>query len=303
MLFGYPKYKKNLLELFNALNGTNYEDENELEINTIEDTIYMGMKNDVSCIIQSNMAMYEQQSTWNPNMPLRGILYSARLFSKYIKANKLNIYSEKLIKIPTPQYYVFYNGKKKIGDKVILKLSDAFSAPQNEGQFEWTATVLNINKGHNEELLSKCQILKEYVILIDRINENQKKYDSVEEAVENAVSYCIKNNILQDFLTEHKAEVIMSLLTEYDEEETMGYVRRDAYRDGEKAGIEQGLKQGEMLMLISMVNKKMQKGKSIEEIAEDLEEDRETIEKIVKIIEENGHDINAEKVYEMIKGK
>ena len=312
MLFGYPKYKKNLLELFNALNGTNYEDENELEINTIEDTIYMGMKNDVSCIIQSNMAMYEQQRTWNPNMPLRGILYSARLFSKYIKANKLNIYSEKLIKIPTPQYYVLYNGKRKIKDKVILRLSDAFSALQNEGQFEWTATVLNINKGHNEELLSKCQILKEYVILIDRINENQKKYDSVEEAVENAVSYCIKNNILQDFLTEHKAEVIMSLLTEYDEElhnETlreegmMGYVRRDAYRDGEKAGIEQGLKQGEMLMLISMVNKKMQKGKSIEEIAEDLEEDRETIEKIVKVIEENGHDINAEKVYEMIKGK
>ena len=91
----------------------------------------------------------------------------------------------------------------------------------------------------------------------------------------------------------------MSLLTEYDEEETMGYVRRDAYRDGEKAGIDQG----EMLMLISMVNKKMQKGKSIEEIAEYLEEDRETIEKIVKVIEENGHDINAEKVYEMIKGK
>ena len=208
MLFGYPKYKKNLLELFNALNGTNYEDENELEINTIEDTIYMGMKNDVSCIIQSNMAMYEQQRTWNPNMPLRGILYSARLFSKYIKANKLNIYSEKLIKIPTPQYYVLYNGKRKIKDKVILRLSDAFSALQNEGQFEWTATVLNINKGHNEELLSKCQILKEYVILIDRINENQKKYDSVEEAVENAVSYCIKNNILQDFLTEHKAEFV-----------------------------------------------------------------------------------------------
>ena len=166
MLFGYPKYKKNLLELFNALNGTNYEDENELEINTIEDTIYMGMKNDVSCIIQSNMAMYEQQSTWNPNMPLRGILYSARLFSKYIKTNELNIYNEKLIKIPTPQYYVFYNGKKKIGDKVILKLSDAFSAPQNEGQFEWTATVLNINEGHNEELLSKCKILREYAIIV-----------------------------------------------------------------------------------------------------------------------------------------
>lgn len=304
MLFGYPKYKKNLLELFNALNGTNYEDENELEINTIEDTIYMGMKNDVSCIIQSNMAMYEQQSTWNPNMPLRGILYSARLFSKYIKANKLNIYSEKLIKIPTPQYYVFYNGKKKIGDKVILKLSDAFSAPQNEGQFEWTATVLNINEDHNEELLSKCKILREYAILVDRIKENKQKYDTVEETVESAVDYCIKNNILREFLREHRSEVIMSLLTEYDEEETMGYVRRDAYRDGEKAGmekgIEQGMQQGEMTKLISMVNKKMQKGKSIEEIVEDLEEDRETIEKIVKVIEENGQDFNVDVVYKTI---
>ena len=304
MLFGYPKYKKNLLELFNALNGTNYEDENELEINTIADPIYMGMKNDVSCIIQSNMAMYEQQSTWNPNMPLRGILYSARLFSKYIKANKLNIYSEKLIKIPTPQYYVFYNGKKKIGDKVILKLSDAFSAPQNEGQFEWTATVLNVNEGHNEELLSKCKILREYAILVDRIKENKQKYDTVEETVESAVDYCIKNNILREFLREHRSEVIMSLLTEYDEEETMGYVRRDAYRDGEKAGmekgIEQGMQQGEMTKLISMVNKKRQKGKSIEEIVEDLEEDRETIEKIVKVIEENGQDFNVDVVYKTI---
>ena len=95
----------------------------------------------------------------------------------------------------------------------------------------------------------------------------------------------------------------MSLLTEYDEEETMGYVRRDAYRDGEKAGIEQGLKQGEMLMLISMVNKKMQKGKSIEEIAEDLEEDKGTIEKIANVIKENGHDINADEVYKMLKKK
>ena len=300
MLFGYPKYKKNLLELFNALNGTNYEDENELEINTIEDTIYMGMKNDVSCIIQSNMAMYEQQSTWNPNMPLRGILYSARLFSKYIKTNELNIYSDKLIKIPTPQYYVFYNGMRKIGDKVILKLSDAFSAPQNEGKFEWTATVLNINEGHNEELLSKCKILREYAILVDKIKENKQKYDAVEEAVESAVDYCIKNNVLREFLREHRSEVIMSLLTEYDEEETMGYVRRDAYRDGEKAGMEKGMQQGEMTKLISMVNKKVQKGKSIEEIAEDLEEENKLIEKIANAIKENEQDFDVDVVYKKL---
>ena len=252
-------------------------------------------------------------------MPLRGILYSARLFSKYIKTNELNIYNEKLIKIPTPQYYVFYNGKKKIGDKVILKLSDAFSAPQNEGQFEWTATVLNINEGHNEELLSKCKILREYAILVGKIKENKQKYDAVEEAMESAVDYCIKNNILRDFLREHRSEVIMSLLTEYDEEETMGYVRRDAYRDGEKAGMEkgmqqgiekgkkqgiqQGLQQGGIAKLISMVNKKIQKGKNIEEIAEDLEEDKETIEKIANVIKENGQNFDVDEVYKMLKKK
>ena len=224
----------------------------------------------------------------NPNMPLRGILYSARLFSKYIKANKLNIYSEKLIKIPTPQYYMLYNGKRKIKDKVILRLSDAFSALQNEGQFEWTATVLNINKGHNEELLSKCQILKEYVILIDRINENQKKYDSVEEAVENAVSYCIKNNILQDFLTEHKAEVIMSLLTEYDEEEAMEYFKQRAYEDG--------IVKGELQLLVSNICKKMIKNKSIEQIADELEEDVSKIRKIYDIAKEFAPDYNVEKI-------
>lgn len=99
----------------------------------------------------------------------------------------------------------------------------------------------------------------------------------------------------------------MSLLTEYDEEETMGYVRRDAYRDGEKAGMEkgmqQGMQQGEMTKLISMVNKKIQKGKSIEEIVEDLEEDKGTIEKIANVIKENGHDINADEVYKMLKKK
>lgn len=92
----------------------------------------------------------------------------------------------------------------------------------------------------------------------------------------------------------------MSLLTEYDEEETMGYVRRDAYRDGEKAGIEQGLKQGEMLMLISMVNKKIQKGKSIEEIVEDLEEDKGTIEKIANVIKENEQDFDVDVVYKKL---
>ena len=187
------------------------------------------------------------------------------------------------------------------------KVQGQFIAPPKDGIFEWTATVLNINPGYNEKLLSACKPLKEYAILIEIIKEYRQKYDDKNVAIEKAIEECINCNVLKDFLLERKAEAMHTLLTEYDEEETMGYVRRDAYRDGEKAGIEQGLKQGlkqgEMLMLISMVNKKMQKGKSIEEIAEDLEEDKGTIEKIANVIKENGHDINADEVYKMLKKK
>ena len=124
MIFGYEKYKKNLLDLFNALNGTNYTREEDLEINTLDNAIYMSMRNDVSCIIDSNMALFEQQSTWNPNMPLRGFLYCGSLYNKYIKQHKLDIYNRKLIKLPTPQYYVLYNGTEKKDEVIELKLSD-----------------------------------------------------------------------------------------------------------------------------------------------------------------------------------
>ena len=163
--------------------------------------------------------------------------------------------------------------------------------------------------GINMHTVNKAYSLlrQEGFVTIDRrrgavISIDVNKRKALEELKQNLM-VALAKGCCKSVTREEVHQLIDEIFDEYDEEETMGYVRRDAYRDGEKAGIEQGLKQGEMLMLISMVNKKMQKGKSIEEIAEDLEEDRETIEKIVKVIEENGHDINAEKVYEMIKGK
>ncbi|WP_455951025.1 hypothetical protein [Eubacterium sp.] len=171
MIFGYEKYKGNLLDLYNALNGTNYTNPDELEINTMENVLYMSMKNDVSCIIANNMALYEHQSTWNPNMPLRGFLYFADLYNKYVSTGSLGIYREKLVKLPTPQYYVFYNGSANMPDRQLLRLSDAFMEPPRQGEFEWTATVLNINYGHNKKLLSNCKTLSEYAILIKTINE------------------------------------------------------------------------------------------------------------------------------------
>ena len=112
LLFGREEYKENVLDLYNALNDSDYKDVSELELFTIEDVIYIKMKNDVAFILDSYLSLWEQQSTDNPNMPVRGLMYFGKLYSKYIKSRKLNIYGTKQIMIPTPRYVVLYNGAK-----------------------------------------------------------------------------------------------------------------------------------------------------------------------------------------------
>lgn len=276
------------MDLYNALNETNYTNLDDLEITTMENAVYMSMKNDVSCIIANNMALFEQQSTWNPNMPLRGFMYFSDLFNKYVSKYHFRLYDDKFIKIPTPQYYVLYNGSRKVPDKQILKLSDAFIAPPKDGIFEWTATVLNINPGYNEKLLSACKPLKEYAILIETIKEYRQKYDDKNVAIEKAIEECINCNVLKDFLLERKAEAMHTLLTEYDEEEAMEYFKQRAYEDG--------IVKGELQLLVSNICKKMIKNKSIEQIADELEEDVSKIRKIYDIAKEFAPDYNVEKI-------
>ena len=304
MIFGYEKYKSNLLDLYNALNDTNYTNLDDLEITTMENALYMSMKNDVSCIIANNMALFEHQSTWNPNMPLRGFMYFSDLFNKYVSRYRLGLYDDKLLKIPTPQYYVLYNGKKKIPDRQILKLSDAFIVPPKEGTFEWTATVLNINYGHNEKLLSACKPLREYAIFISTIKKYRQKFNDKNMAIEKAIDDCINQNILRDFLLERKAEAMHTLLTEYDEEAVMEGFRQRAYEEGEADGLEKGqaigLEKGENQHLISQICKKMSKGKVVEQIANELEEDVSTIRKIYDIAIGLEPDYDIEKIMEKL---
>ena len=187
-ILGDEKNKANLLELYNALNDTEYSNLDDLEITTIDDVIYMGMKNDISFLLDSTMSLYEQHSTFNPNMPLRGVMYFSKLYNKYITVNNFNIFNSKLIKIPMPQYYVFYNGKQEYPDQMKLKLSDAFQIKKDEG-FEWTAVMLNINYGKNKKLMDKCKILRDYAILVEKIRKYQKEYANMENGVARAGDY------------------------------------------------------------------------------------------------------------------
>ncbi len=253
LLFGTEEMKENILQLYNALNGSHYENISDLELTTIEDVIYIRMKNDVSFLFDSFLSVWEQQSTFNPNMPVRGLMYFGMLYEKYIKSNGINIYNKSLKKIPTPRYVVFYNGVEERPAVEKLKLSDAFINEDKSGDFEWTAIEYNLNKGKNDQLLENCQPLREYMELINRIRKFSQEYE-IEKAVDMAVDSCIRDGILKEFLEKHKAEVCGMVLTEFDEKA----FAEDMREEGRIEGLEEGLVRGHAEEKIENISNLMQ---------------------------------------------
>lgn len=224
--------KKELLSLYNAINGTSYEDPDELMVTTIEDVLYMGRKNDVSFLIQDVLNLYEHQSSWNPNMPLRGLFYISMLYQGYVNQNDLDIYSGVLLKLPTPRYVVFYNGTRNEPDRVEMRLSDSFIKKGDSPCLECTALALNINYGHNQELMKACRKLPEYAYLVEKVREYLNQGLMLEPAVDKAVQHCIEADILKQFLLKHRAEVKQVILTEYDEKRHA----RTLFEEGKELG-------------------------------------------------------------------
>ena len=251
MLF---KEEKNMLSLYNALNETTYTDVSGLEVTTLENAVYMTYKNDVSFIFDHELMLYEHQSTQNPNLPLRDLIYVTAVLKGLIK-NKEKLYSSKLFQIPAPRFVVFYNGEGGLPEKDILKLSNAYQKHQEQPELELIVTVYNINYGHNPRLLEACQLLNEYSHFVSIVRDytkgcktkastKEEREKALKEAIEKAIDYCIKNDILADFLLKNKAEATDMCIYEFDEEKYMDIERDHAYQDG----LEQGLKQGEALL-------------------------------------------------------
>ena len=230
-IFGNEERKDYLLSLYNALNDKDYTDPDDLTITTIEDIIYLGYKNDVSCIVATDeiLSLYEHQSTFNPNMPIRGVFYFAKLYEKFITINKLNVYGTAQIKLPTPQYYVFYVGKGDFPERMELKLTDMFA--EQTDILECKAIMLNINAGYNKRIVEKCKPLRDYSYFIDCIYQNKKIYDTIETAIDKAVNQCIEENVLGDILLTHKAEVKDMLFTELNEEEYIEMVKKERKKE------------------------------------------------------------------------
>lgn len=274
--------KKDLLDLYNAINHTFYTNPDDLEITTLEDVIYLSMKNDLSFIISSTLNLYEHQSTFNPNMPIRGLIYFARLYEAYIKENDLYVYGHSQIFLPTPQFIVFYNGKENQPDELILKLSDSFIPSTSLSQLttpvlECQARMLNINYGHNQKLLDSCKRLHDYSFFIAEVNQNLDKGYDLNDAVYQAMNVCIKNDVLSDILVKSQSEVFNMLLTEYDEKKHFRMLYKEGHKDGMKEARHEAIKKAtEMLRKVNTPEDTI-----LQMISEEYEMSIEEIQKII----------------------
>lgn len=225
--------KSELLKLYNAINGTHYDDPAMLAITTLDNAIYMTMENDLSFIIDMRLALYEQQSTVNPNLPLRFLMYITDIYSAYTK--DMNIYGSKKVQIPLPSFVIFYNGVKSQPDRTEFLLSELFHPTTDQPALELKAVMLNINKGHNQELMNACHTLRDYSEYVARIRTYSAEMP-LTDAVEKAITECIHENILRDFLLKNRAEAKAMSIYEYDEEKTLRMFREEGYEDGERNG-------------------------------------------------------------------
>ena len=228
-IFGNPENKEWTLSLYNAVNGSSYSNPDDIQFNTIDDAVYMSMKNDVSFIILNEMNLWEHQSSFNPNMPMRFLTYGTQLYEKYTVTSGYYKFSRKLQPLPKPNCICFYNGTAEQPEQQVLKLSDAFGG---EGDIEVKVKMLNINYGKNRKLMEACQPLSEYAWLVDNVRRHQQVMQDLEAAVDEALNEMPDGFIIRQLLELHRAGVKKMFLTEYDEEKMKEQERKEAFADG-----------------------------------------------------------------------
>ena len=243
-IFGNPENKEWTLSLYNAINDTSYENSDDIQLTTIQDAVYMNMKNDVSFLINDIMNFYEQQSSYNPNMPMRFLIYAGMVYSKYIETSDNYFeYSSSQQKAPAPQCVCFYNGTANKDDRIILKLSDAFG--HNRSDIEVTVAMININYGRNKELMEKCKPLAEYSRFVDKVRIMLKETKDLGSAIGKAIDELTDDSLIKPFLMANKAEVTRMCITEFNEEK----FRNQTFEEG----LEKGKKEGILETLIGLV--------------------------------------------------
>ena len=289
--------KRNALQVYNALNGSDYADPEQVELVNLESGMSLSIRNDAAFIVDMNINIYEHQSTYNPNMPLRSLLYFAPIIRGMIKNRDL--FSSHVIRIPTPHFAVFYNGTTDRPEREIIRLSASYEKPMDDPELELTCTVYNINPDRGEGLLGKCAVLHEYTRFVETVRKNEA--DGIEKPIEAAIEYCIDHHVLEEFLKEHRTEVLNAMtidMTFERREELIREEERDYGRaEGREEGRAEGRTEGLRINQIRLVQKKIAKGKTVDTIADELESTVEEIGPVYDIVVKCPADMDPAEIY------
>lgn len=242
----FERDRNALLDLYNALNGTDYQDALQLEIVTIESAVYVVMKNDLAYILSGTLNLYEHQSTYSPNLPVRFLIYLAQEYQMVIEKAERSLYGTGQITLPTPQCIVFYNGMKEMPEERTLKLSEAFENKKVRADVELNVRMLNINYGHNKQLMDKCKVLEGYSMLVAVTRNYMAAEKDIQTALNKAIDYCIEKGILKEILLRNRAEVLGMLLEEFDAEKYERTLRGEGWENGREEGRKEGKEEGEL---------------------------------------------------------
>ena len=234
MLMEEPGYA---LEVYNALNQSDYRDPGLVEVCNLERGISLSVRNDAAFILDMNLSIYEHESTVCPNMPLRELIYVTNILEQWVRTQ--NIYGRRLVKIPLPRFAVFYNGAEEQPERYQLKLSDAYANPVEKPELELTCTVYNINPGKNRKLLSKCPVLRQYMLFIGYVREYLGKYPEKDlgKAINKAIERCIREDVLREFLIRRRGEVTKVTQLDYTFDRRIELEREEA-REEERVNTE-----------------------------------------------------------------
>jgi len=241
-LFSDPK---RLLSLYNAVSESQLPADTPITIATLDDVLFTDWRNDVAFVINDKIViLVEHQSSISGNMPLRLLIYVARVYEKLI--DKDAIYKRKVLKIPKPDFIVLYNGAEKFPEEKTLRLSEAYEEMPEVltglgGSLELEVRVVNINEGNNEALVKKCEELYGYTNLVGKIRRHQEIGMDRDAAVTKAVKECIKEGILASFLKAHSSEVINMLTEEWNLERAIFVREQEAREEGIDIGREEGI--------------------------------------------------------------
>lgn len=240
MLF---REKESAIELYNALENTHYGMDTEVEFTTLDDALYHGLKNDLGFLIDDArfVMISEHQSTINENMPIRQLQYVGRTYEKVLDARRL--YNKSRVTLPTPLFYVLYTGEDPWNKKE-LRLSDSYTVKKGENALELVVKVIDLRYNEHNEILQKSEKLKGYSYLLHLIHENRKSGMTLRQAIDEAVVQCLREHVLEDFLSTHSAEVGSMLFHDITVEEFIELRVEEAVGEAVKEAKEKGLAEG-----------------------------------------------------------